>query len=144
MSWFLKAIKGLVDPRAAGESVIEGTEANYLGFQRVNPRLEPHKLLIFVYLARMQTHGKNVKTEAMQTEAFTKTIEYSCLPFPMNVRALAIDFVRAELPHVIRQCPDFESKHLEYMQPVLEANQRGEFEILYRKSNPDMGASMFG
>ena len=138
MSWAWKAIKGLIDHRAAGESVIEGTEANYRGFQRMNPSLEPHQILSLVYLARMRPRGKNPKSEAMQAEAHAITLEYSCLPFPISARALAIDFVRLELPHVIRQCPDFEVMHSEYMRPVREARQSGECDELYRRYNPGM------
>lgn len=138
MSWAWKVIKGLVDPRAAGEGLIESTEAYYCRIQRTNPSLEPHQILSLVYLSRMLTHGKNTKSEAVQVEAHATTLDYSCLAFPINVRALAMEFVRLELPHVIRECPDFELRHSEYLRPVREARKRGQCDELYRRYNPTM------
>jgi hypothetical protein len=143
MGWFSKAIKGLVDPRAAGESVIEGTVANYRAFQLTKPGFEPHQILILVYLARMRTHGKDTKSEAMQAEAYGATMDYACLPFPHNAAALAIDFVRLELPHVIRHCPDFEFLHEGYMRPVQEARERGVLDELYQRYNPNKAAESY-
>ena len=140
MGWFLKAIKGVVVPRAAGESVIEGTVANYLAFQRTKPHFEPHQILILVFLARMRTHGKDTKSDEMYAEAFRATVSYACLPFPHNAAALAVDFIRLELPHVIRKCPDFESFQSGYLVSVQNAQERGVFNELYQKYNPTKAA----
>lgn len=142
MSWFWKSIKGIVDPRASGESIIERSEANYREFQRRNPGAEPHQILTLVYLGRMATHGKNPNSELMQAEALARTFEYSCLPFPTSVRALGIAIVNFERPDILAQCPDMERQYLEYMKPVREARQCGQCDELYRRYNPSMAASM--
>lgn len=142
MSWFWKSIKGIVDPRASGESIIERSEANYREFERTNPGAEPHQILTLVYLGRMITHGKNPKSEVMQAEALARTFDYACLPFPISVRALAIALVNFERPDILKQCPDIERQYSEYMRPVREARQRDQCDELYRRYNPKMAASM--
>lgn len=142
MSWLWNSIKGIVDPRASGESVIERSEANYREFQRKNPYAEPHQLLSLVYLARMATHGKNPSSEEMRTESLARTFEYACLAFPANVRALALAFIQFERPDIMKQCPEFNRHYLEYMMPVREAQLNDRCDELYRRLNPKMAASM--
>jgi hypothetical protein len=142
MSWFWKSVKGIVDPRASGESIIERCEVNYREFERTNAGAEPHQILAIVYSSRMMTHGKNPNSEIMQAEGLAKTFEYSCLPFPTNVRALAIALVNFERPDILKQCPDMERQYSEYMRPVREARQRNQCDELYRKYNPKMAALM--
>ncbi len=142
MGWIWKTLKGFVDPRAAGESIIEKQVEVYRQSQQLNPSAEPHYFLMLVYLSRMVIHGKNPKHPLMQAEALAKTCEYACLPFPNNVRALGISLVQFVRPDVMQQCPDFEREYSDLMAPVHEARQRGQFDNLYRKYNPTMAVSM--
>jgi len=141
MSWFTKSLKGIFDPRASGESIIERLETTYREAVATNPNAEPHQILWAVYLSRIATHGKKPESEEVQAEAAEMTLEYACLPFPDNVQALGIAFINLERPDILQQCPDIKSRYTELMAPVREARQRGQLEELYRKYNPTMAAA---
>jgi len=136
MSGFWKSLKGIIDPRTSGESIIETQEKIYRRTQQQRPSGDPHDILASVFLSRMRTNGRNIKSKEMQIEAYARTVGYACLPFPKNVRALGITFIQFERPDITKQCPDLEIDFRELMAPVDDAIQTGQFEELYRKCNP--------
>ncbi len=105
MSWFRKSLKGLIDPLAAGESMIETQEKIYRQTQQKSPGVDPHQILAGVYLSRMRTHGKDTRNEETRIEALTRTYTYACLPFPQSIRVLGIAFIQFERPDIMKQCP---------------------------------------
>lgn len=140
MGWFTKSLKGIIDPRASGESIIERIQAIYREGIAANPQAEPHQALWAVYLSRIATHGKNPQSEAVQAEAAAATKDFSCLAFPDNVEALGIAFINFERPDILQQCPDITARFTALMAPVREAQQRGQLEELYKRYNPTMAA----
>lgn len=140
MSWFWKSLKGIIDPQASGESIIERSESNYRETERMSPGAEPHQILICVYLARVPNGGGT--EDDRQCAALAKTFNYSCLPFPINIRALAVEFIKLERPDILNQFPQFADKLSEYMMPVQEARKNARQGELYKKYNPKMFAAM--
>ena len=139
MGWFWKSLKGMIDPRASGESIIERSEANYRQSEQMSRGAEPHYILMHVYVTRMATHGKNPHNPVVQAEGLTKTFEYACLPFAKNIRALGIYFIQFERPDIIQQCPEFDWEYSELMAPITDARQQDQLGALYRKYNPTIG-----
>src|SRR5205823_2616954 len=139
MGWFWNSIKGIVDPRAAGEGIIETMERIYRKEQQMYPDLDPHWHLALTWLSRMATHG--VKQDEMtQIQAFGKTFACSHLPFPQNVRALGISIIIFERPDIMRRCSEFESEYDALLAPLAEAEQRGTMAGLYARYNPRLAA----
>lgn len=142
MGWFTKSLKGIFDPRSSGESIIERQEEIYGQTVKMYPEAEPHQILALVYLSRMATHGKAIQSPAMQAEALAKTYEFSCLPFPKNIRALGISFIEFERPDIMEQCMNFESEFGILMIPIREAQLKDQLGLLYRQLNPRLAQEM--
>lgn len=139
MGWFWNNLKGIVDPKLGGESIIEAMERIYRREQQTYPELDPHYLLGRTWLIRMKTHGLK-QDEITELQSLTKTYVFAHLPFPQNVRALGISIIMYERPDVMRQCPEFDSEYDELLRPVSEAEQRGTMLELYFRYNPRMAA----
>jgi hypothetical protein len=142
MGWFFKSIKGIVDRRASGESIIELQLRNYLEFSKKNPEAEPHTILSHVHARRMAVHGNNPQNEAAQVQSLSETFAFACLPFPKNVRASSIAFINLERPDILQHCPDILAEYRHLMLPVREARKRGEFQDLYQRYNPTLAVAL--
>jgi hypothetical protein len=136
--------KGIVDPRAAGHSIIKSFEDGYRKAQQLYPGADEHILLTQACLARMVTHFKNPHSEETKQEAINLTVLYACVPPPNNVRALAIHFIRLERPDIIRDYQEFTEEYEALMRPVETASERNEVELLYRRYNPTLAQSQGG
>ena len=74
----------------------------------------------------------------MQIVSFTETMQFACLPYPGNVRALALYIVYKERPDIVRRYPRFSEEFNKLMAPVMAAIGSGSIEDLYHKYNPNM------
>src|SRR5438105_2069919 len=97
--------RNIFDPRSSGESIIAKQEEIYRRTLEMYPKAEANELLASVYVSRMATHGK-MQTPELLEEGAARSLRYACLPFPKNVRALGISFIRFERPDILKQCPE--------------------------------------
>ena len=141
MGWLSNTIKGFVDPRSSGLSIIEKQEDVFRKLQQMHPDLDPHWHLALTWLSRMATHGVK-QDEKTEIQALGKTIAFAHLPFPQNVRALGISIIMFERPDIMRQCPEFESEYDALLAPLAEAEHRGTRAALYAQYNPRLAASL--
>jgi hypothetical protein len=139
MGWFLNTIKGLVDPRAAGEGIIQSMERVFRAEQKMYPDLDPHWHLTLTWQSRMTTHGIKSDEES-QMRAMGKTFRFAHLPFPKNIRALGIATIIFERPDIMSQCPEFDGEFDALLAPLGEADQNGTLLALYAKYNPRLAA----
>ena len=130
--------RGLFDKKYLDEETIQKQVDTYNHHRKVRPHLEPHECLIQVWLSRMVTHGHDPLDEMIQTFAYTETHLFACLPSPQCARALGIYISRKESPEIVGMYPDIEEEYTTLMTPVLEAEQHGSLNELYKKYNPRM------
>ncbi|MBW1924044.1 MAG: hypothetical protein JRJ35_11275 [Deltaproteobacteria bacterium] len=130
--------KSLTNAEAMGEEIIRMQEDSYEKARQLYPDSDPHVLLAQVWLTRQAAHGRDVHSEAMQITAFTETMQFACLPYPQNIRALALFIVYKERPDIIQRFTRFSQEFQELMAPVSAAVESGDFERIYRKHNPNM------
>ena len=96
-----------------------------------------------VYFSRMQLQSNApVNSQVLWEESLARTFEYSCLPFPDNLRALGIAMIHHERPDVAKKCPNLERDYDLLMAPVREARKREGMDELYRKYNPRMASEL--
>jgi hypothetical protein len=131
-------IKTITNPEAMGDEIIRIQEDSYEKAKQIYPGKDPHVLLAHVWLSRQAAHRKDVNGEPMQIVSFTETMQFACLPYPDNIRALALYILYKERPDIVSRYPRFSGEFNRLIAPVMAATASGSMEDLYHKHNPNM------
>lgn len=137
-----KFIKGIFDPKALGENIVEKQVEVYQQQKNCFPNEEPHVHLAQTWLSRMAVHGKDSNDASLQTLAFTETYIFACLPPPICAKALGLYILYKERLDIIEACPKFKQEFNQLMMPVMQAQNNGTDKELYKKYNPKMSKQM--
>jgi len=134
--------RSFVNAEVLGDEIIRMQVDTYKFMKERNPDMEPHALLALVWTSRMQALGKNVRSELMQQQAYTETLQYSCLPPPTNARALGLWFIYKERPDILERYPRFATEYESLLAPISNAIQTGSFTVCYGRYNPQAAKMM--
>ena len=129
-------LKSIVSAEAMGDEIIKVQLHNYNRVIKALPDKEPHEWLSQTWLMRMKARGNNINTEEMQFNSMTETMQFACLPYPKNIRALALYFVYKEHPEIISEFEKFSNEYTQVMDPII--NGEVDIEIEYAKYNPNL------
>lgn len=128
-------IKSIVSAEAMGDEIINVQMHNYNRVIKALPDRDQHEWLAQTWLMRMKARGKDIGTEEMQFLAMTETMQFACLPYPKNIRALGLFFVYKEHPEIIREFEKFGAEYTQLMGPII--NGEIDVEEEYQKYNPN-------
>lgn len=133
-----KIFKQFFSEEALGDQTIETTVAVFLKSQRQQPHDEPHAWLASTWLNRAKTKGHKIDDPNVHMLSFGETYLHACIKPPLCARSLGLYFLYKENPHIIQKYPKFAEEYTSLMGPVLEAQEEGTMDQLYRKYNPKM------
>jgi hypothetical protein len=137
-----KFFQGIFNTRALGKQTIRTQERIYEKQRELFPNRDPHFYLAQVWLSRQAVWGNDPNDPALQGLAFGQTYLFACVPPPSCARALGLHFLYKERPDILIKHQDLEDEYNQLMQPVIEAQQNGTIEQLYRMYNPRMADEM--
>jgi len=135
-----KIFKTLFSTKASVQNFIESIEYSYSKHRAHFPGENQHFHLMQAWLAYMQAKGANVDDPAIHEAAFTTTYQLACIPHPDCAKALGIFLCYRERPNDIDS--ETESTFNSFISPVMEAQEKGTLEELFKKYNrvnPTMG-----
>lgn len=137
MSIFRKAAS-FFNSRVLIEEIIIKQEKAYALQRKMYPSMEPHEHLAQVWLSRMASLGEDTYNKKSVKEAFSVTDDFSCVPHPKCIRALALHIVYKEFNRAIENNPKYKIEYEMLMAPVYEAKEKGFRLALYAKHNPNL------
>jgi len=135
-----KFFKSFVSDEALGEQTVETTVTIFARAQRQQPYEETHAWLASTWLNRMKARGQNINDPDMHMLSFSETYLHACIKPPLCARSLGLYFLYKENPHVLEKYPKFANEYATLMGPVLQAQEDGTIENLYKRYNPKMAA----
>jgi len=136
--------KSFFNSEALGDQTIDTTMTIYSRAQRQQPNEEPHAWLASTWLNRMKSLGKSIDSPEMHMMAFNETFLHACVKPPLCARSLGLFFLYKENPHVLQEHSKFSKEYESLMGPVIEAQENGSIQELYKKYNPEMAAESEG
>lgn len=131
----VKFLKSLFSTKASAKEFIESIEFSYNKHRSHFPGKNQHFYLAQAWLAYMQAKGASIDEPAIQEAAFTTTYQIACIPHPDCGKALGIFLLYRERPNDIDS--ETEATFNSIYVPVMEAQEKGTIEELYKKHNSD-------
>ena len=130
-----------VSPETYGDQLIAKTEELYALAKRQNPTGEPHELLALTWVGMMTGFDllKNISDEEKTLLSLSETVQFSCIPFPGNVRAFALYVLYKKRPEIISKVAKLSSEYEKLIGPILLRAQSGSLREEYKKYNPSSG-----
>jgi hypothetical protein len=108
--------------------------------RQLDPREEPHMILSKVLINfKYKNHRFDPQIQAL---AFGETMQFACLPYPENARALAYFYFWQSSEGEFMKNPSNESTFTSLMQPVVRAQANGTFQQLYARYNPRLAQQL--
>lgn len=130
--------KSFFNSEALGHQTIDTTVTIYTRAQCQQPDAEPHAWLASTWLNRMKAKGENIDSPEMHMMAFSETFLHACVKPPLCARSLGLFFLYKENPHVLKEHSKFSEEYTQLMGPVIETQESGSIQELYKRYNPKM------
>ena len=90
----------------------------------------------------MKGLGCDVNDPNMVINALSATYLHACIRHPLCARSLGLYFLYKENPQIILKYPKYSEEYDRLMGPVLEAQENGTIDGLYKRYNPKMVKNM--
>ena len=135
-------IRSIFDTKYNCEYFIKSTEFSFQKHKKTFPGYDPHFYLAQAWLAYMSARGANPNDPDLKIAAFPTTYLVACVPPPICAKALGLFLLYRERPEEFKKYKALEEEFNRIMLPVLEAQENGTIEQLYKKYNPKMADQM--
>jgi hypothetical protein len=137
IAYFLKT---LANPKLNVEDTLRREYAAYANAsEALDGCADPHVTLAQVWLAH-KTAARMIdpRDPVARQRAFEQTWQFSVIPWPQSVRALGLQLLHEERPHLVRKVPACTRELNELLSPVQKSKQSGEFLARYEETNPNV------
>jgi hypothetical protein len=131
-------LKSVVDREFLGRDIVKKQIEIYYQQKNLYPDQAQHVHLAQVWLSRQSAHGHNISSPEMQMLSYTETLLCACVPHPQCAEALGLYILYKERPDIINDYPHFCHSFEALIGPVMQAQEDGKMEALYRKYNPNV------
>lgn len=117
---------------------VEDIERVYLQCKAESPGMDPHYYLAQTWLTYMGSLGNDINKKDFQVAAFPTTYLIACISYPYYGEALGLFLLHRENPDAFKKFPLLMDNYNRYILPVIEAQETGKIEELYKKNNPNI------
>lgn len=135
----LRSVKSIFSPEILAEEIVHANEKTYHLLKKKYPGRKEHDYLAWTYVSRRDAHralgADSITDEQLGVISYTETLTFAVLPPPQSIRALALYILFKERPDLITDLHRTEFGGL--MEPVFKAQDEGEFEDWYARTNPE-------
>ena len=135
-------VRSIFDTKYNCEYFIKNVEDSFYKHKEKYPGYDQHFYLMQAWLAYISAKGADVNDPDIKMAAPSTTYLVACTPPDYCARALGIFLLYRERPEVLNQFKNIVEEFNKVIVPVLEAQQNGTIEQLYKKYNPKMAEQM--
>ena len=128
-------LRDRIDPWARAWRTVQRCQKMYEQSKGRHPNMEPHQLLGCLWHATRRIR-RRTRHPDLHKPAFAATYLYACVPPPDGARALGLWVLSNTRPEIAEKYPCFSEEYSRLMNPVFEAQQKGQLDVLYRRHNP--------
>lgn len=129
-------IRSVFDTKYNCEYFIKNIEDTFYEYKEKLPGHEQHFYLMQTWLSYMAAKGSNINDPDIQIAASPTTYLVACVPPSFCARALGIFLLYRERPEVFEKFKNLLEEFNKAILPVMEAQENGTIEQLYKKYNP--------
>jgi len=135
----LRSLKSIFNPQIQAEEIIGANEKTYDLLRGKYPGRKEHDYLAWTYVSRRDARKAvgmdSISEDDLSVISYTETFNFAVLPTPQSIRALALYILFKERPDLITD--SHRTEFAELMEPVFKAEQDGQMEEWYQRTNPE-------
>ena len=131
-------LRSIVDRKYLGKNTVKKQSEIYYIQRNLYPDQPPHRHLAQTWLSRQSALGREINSQEMQNQAYSETLICACIQHPVCAEALGLFTLSQERPDIFKDYEEFGERFTQLIFPVLDLDEKGALEPLYRKYNPNM------